>query len=418
MSRPQSMPDFTALMDSTKSLFEATTTSNFEKRIHSRRTTSPDRRSHHGRKRPSLSLAAGLMMNTESPLLTGTMSPRKRSGNYPAEDKGLDVDEGGTLFYAYALRSDCPSSPPYILTFASAAVCSQWWSLVQQHYPSCARPSPQFLVMRSEDMELIKDDLKFFELRNRWFHTSQDSPACPPIVLPLQYANGMPAIAPPSAEEKTSTSAIESLTESLKRLTSVVESNADQVHALSVAQSMGLQAMQEINETNSIQIKAISESQAKLQALVDQNASHYIALANSNFKTQEQSRLSQERTLTAQEQTRDILETTAAQLQTLSKNQAELSQTCHGMMHSIDLLSHGTAAGISDTASNHSTSSISASTIASRISPGPRKLNKKIKGVWYEYDSGPLVPAGAPRKRADSVNTSTPPKSPAAPKPA
>lgn len=104
MSRPQSMPDFTALMDSTKSLFEATTTSNFEKRIHSRRTTSPDRRSHHGRKRPSLSLAAGLMMNTESPLLTGTMSPRKRSGNYPAEDKGLDVDEGGTLFYAYALR--------------------------------------------------------------------------------------------------------------------------------------------------------------------------------------------------------------------------------------------------------------------------------------------------------------------------
>lgn len=104
MSRPQSMPDFTALMDSSKSLFEQTTTSNFERRIHSRRQTSPERRTQSTRKKPSISLAAGLMMNTESPLATGSMSPRKWSDSRPPEEKRVETEEGETLFYAYAKR--------------------------------------------------------------------------------------------------------------------------------------------------------------------------------------------------------------------------------------------------------------------------------------------------------------------------
>ncbi|RAR13781.1 hypothetical protein DDE83_002818 [Stemphylium lycopersici] len=412
MSRPQSMPDFAALMESSTSLFESTTSSNFEKRIHSRRQTSPERRAQHGRKKPSLSLAAGLMMNTDSPIATGSLSPRKRSQSRPSQERIIEMEEGANLFYAYALRSDYPSSPPYILTFASATICSQWWNLVQQEYPSSARPSPQFFVVRTEDFELMQDDLKFFDLRNQWFYTSQDSPSCPPIVLPLQYANGAPAVSPPQpAEDKASNPAIDSLAESLTRLAGVVESNAEQVHALSVAQSTGLQAMQEINESNSIQIKAISESQTKLQALVDQNASHYIALSNTSFQSQQQSRQSQEKTRMAQEQTRDILKTTVSQLQTLSKNQTELSQTCKGMMRSIENLSNTftqfSTSAISDTASNHSLSSNSFNALA----PPPRKLNKRVKGVWYEYDNLP-TPSATPRKRVDSINVDTPPKSP------
>jgi hypothetical protein len=104
MSRPQSMPDFSALMDSSRSLFEQTTSSNFEKRIHSRRQTSPERRAQQTRKKPSISLAAGLMMNTDTPLATGYLSPRKRSESRPAEDRKAEVDESDTLFYAYAQR--------------------------------------------------------------------------------------------------------------------------------------------------------------------------------------------------------------------------------------------------------------------------------------------------------------------------
>ncbi|CAN9147970.1 unnamed protein product [Alternaria alternata] len=424
MSRPQSMPDFAALMESSMSqtVFESSS-SNIEKRIHSRRQTSPERKPQHMRKKPSISLAAGLMMNTDTPPATGSLSPRKRSQSRPAQDKKVEMEEGGNLFYAYALRSDYPASPPYILTFASAAVCSQWWSLVQQEYTSSSRPSPQYFVVRSEDMELIMEDPKFSDIHNKWFYTCQDSPTCPPIVLPLQHANGVPAVAPPqSAEEKMSTSALDSLAESLTRLAHVVESNAEQVHALSVAQSTGLQAMQEINESNSIQIKAISESQIKLQALVDQNASHYIALSNTSFQSHEQSRLAQEQTRKSQEQTRksqeqtkDILKTTVSQLQTLSKNQVELSQTCQGMMRSIETLGDSvtqfTSNVISDTASNQSLSTTSFNALATRISPPPRKLNRRVKGVWYEYDNVGS-PDGTPRKRIDSVSVDTPPKSP------
>ncbi|CAN9443743.1 unnamed protein product [Alternaria alternata] len=424
MSRPQSMPDFAALMESSMSqtVFESSS-SNIEKRIHSRRQTSPERKPQHMRKKPSISLAAGLMMNTDTPPATGSLSPRKRSQSRPAQDKKVEMEEGGNLFYAYALRSDYPASPPYILTFASAAVCSQWWNLVQQEYTSSSRPSPQYFVVRSEDMELIMEDPKFSDIHNKWFYTCQDSPTCPPIVLPLQHANGVPAVAPPQpAEEKMSTSALDSLTESLTRLAHVVESNAEQVHALSVAQSTGLQAMQEINESNSIQIKAISESQIKLQALVDQNASHYIALSNTSFQSHEQSRLAQEQTRKSQEQTRksqeqtkDILKTTVSQLQTLSKNQVELSQTCQGMMRSIETLGDSvtqfTSNVISDTASNQSLSTTSFNALATRISPPPRKLNRRVKGVWYEYDNVGS-PDGTPRKRIDSVSVDTPPKSP------
>jgi hypothetical protein len=56
------------------------------------------------RKKPSISLAAGLMMNTDTPPLTGSFSPRKRSQSRPAQDKRVETEEGGNLFYAYALR--------------------------------------------------------------------------------------------------------------------------------------------------------------------------------------------------------------------------------------------------------------------------------------------------------------------------
>ncbi|EMD69958.1 hypothetical protein COCSADRAFT_76734 [Bipolaris sorokiniana ND90Pr] len=421
MSRPQSMPDFTALMDSSKSLFEQTTTSNFERRIHSRRQTSPERRTQQTRKKPSISLAAGLMMNTESPLVTGSMSPRKGSGSRPPEEGRVETEEGDTLFYAYAKRSDYPSSPPYILTFASAAVCSQWWHLVQQNYPSSARrPSPQFFIMRSEDIELIQDDLKFFDLRNKWFYSSQDSPTCPPVVLPIQHSNGTLAL-PPSplpSEEKPNTSALDSLAESLTRLANIVETNAEQVHALSVAQSTGLQAMQEINESNSIQIKAISASQLKLQSLVDQNASHYIALSNKHFESQESTRQAQEHSQKAQDEAKNLLTSTLSHVNSLAKAQSDLAQTCQSMMQSFESFTHNNHSMVgSDAASSHSLGSTTSSgVLASRISPPPRKLNRRVKGVWYEYDNSVPGTTGTGttmvRKRADSVGVETPPKSP------
>lgn len=322
-----------------------------------------------------------------------------------------------------ACQSDYPESPPYILTFASVTVCSLWWALVQQAFPESSRPSPQFFNIRSEHMVLLRDEPKFHSVHNKWFYTSQDSPTCPPTLIPVQSTSGG-SVAPSqhAVEEKPATSALDRLTETLGKLASIVETNVEQIQALSMAQSAGLQHMQEINESNSTQIKAIADSQLRLQSLVDQNASHYIALSNTTFqsneqtrKSQEQTTKSQEQTRKGQEQTRDILKTTVSQLQTLSKNQVQLSQTCEGMMRSVESLSNSvsqmnTNSTMSDTASLHSAvSAASLNALAHRISPGPRKLNRSIKGVWYEYDDASALGLTS-RKRVDSM--ATPPKSP------
>lgn len=274
--------------------------------------------------------------------------------------------------------------------------------------------------MRSEDMELIQDDLKFFDLRNKWFYSSQDSPTCSPVVLPIQHANGTLALppSPPPSEEKPNTTALDSLAESLTRLANIVETNAEQVHALSVAQSTGLQAMQEINESNSIQIKAISASQLKLQSLVDQNASHYIALSNKHFKSQESTRQAQERSQKAQDEAKDLLTSTLSHVNSLAKAQSDLAQTCQSMIQSFESFTHNNHSMVgSDAASLHSVGSTTSSgVLASRISPPPRKLNRRVKGVWYEYDNTvPGTGTTMVRKRADSVGVETPPpKSPVA----
>jgi hypothetical protein len=274
-------------------------------------------------------------------------------------------------------------------------------------------------VLKTDDMQAIQDDPKFFELRNKWFYTSQDRSNCATPVIPLQGATGhlvaqAPQLQPQATARKPTETAVDSLAEKLERLYTVVESSAEQIHALSVAQSAGLQRMQEINESNSTQIKALAESQAKLQSLIDQNASHYIALSNTSFKSHEQ--------------VKDVLQTTTAQIQSLSGSQAQLSQTCKAMMRSIETL--GTSvehmavpAPPSEVLSVQSTMQSTpppsfSSAMANRISPAPRKLNRRIRGVWYEYDNNNTTPTGhsTPRKLAPAPNLSTPPKTPTTPR--
>jgi hypothetical protein len=265
-------------------------------------------------------------------------------------------------------------------------------------------------------MQAIQDNPKFISLRNKWFFTSQDRSNCATPVIPLQGATGqLIARAPlpqaqPAMEKPTRTS-VDDLAEKLERLSSVVESSAEHIHALSVAQSAGLQRMQEINESNSTQIKQLAESQAKLQSLIDQNASHYIALSNTSFKSHEQ--------------VKDVLQATTAQIQSLSGSQEQLAQTCKAMMRSIsDLASsvHQPSVTLAPASSIASTLQTPPSTATpsdlSKISPAPRKLNRRIRGVWYEYDDSEPRVHGAPRKLADApvLNANkmpaTPPRTP------
>ncbi|OSS51583.1 hypothetical protein B5807_03729 [Epicoccum nigrum] len=421
-NRPKSMTDFTALMDASMPLFESQT--------NARRSTSPEKKTldkmslereekaaGSSRKKPSMSLAQGLIINGE---LHPPKSPYRQTHSRSSQDDAVAAVETGeeSLFYAYALKSDYANSPPYLLTFATSDICTQWWALVQREYPESTRPGAQLFVLKNEDMQALHDDPKFSELRGKWFFTSQDRSNCATPVIPLQGATGhlvarAPLPRPQPTPERSSNSSVDSLAEKLERLSSVVESSAEHIHALSVAQSAGLQRMQEINESNSTQIKALAESQARLQQLIDQNASHYIALSNTSFKSHEA--------------VKDVLQATTAQIQSLSGSQEQLSQTCKAMMRSIDSLGSSVEqfsatpprAPSSETSTMVPTSPLSHNgSVTSRITPAPRKLNRRIKGVWYEYDTNEAPPKvhGAPRKLAPAPSfPSTTPKAPATP---
>jgi hypothetical protein len=90
------MPDFSALLDSSTPLFEA--------RAQNRRQTSPVRGQGHPRKKVSISLAAGLIMNTDNPKTTPSLdTPLKQSLEGTKEEEEERVSEDA-LFYAYALK--------------------------------------------------------------------------------------------------------------------------------------------------------------------------------------------------------------------------------------------------------------------------------------------------------------------------
>jgi hypothetical protein len=88
------MSDFSALFDTTTPLYEA--------RAQNRRQTSPVRGQGQSRKKASISLAAGLMMNTENPKSASLDPPYKQSLDTTTEEEE-PVSEGN-LFHAYALK--------------------------------------------------------------------------------------------------------------------------------------------------------------------------------------------------------------------------------------------------------------------------------------------------------------------------
>ncbi|KAF2119779.1 hypothetical protein BDV96DRAFT_568197 [Lophiotrema nucula] len=399
-SRPKSMSDFAALLDASTPLHH------------------PSERM---RKKPSISLAAGLIMNHESQNGTPRSLP-----DTPHLLNGRMGGAGGegqeSLFFAYAQKADYAQSPPYVLTFASASVADQWWTLVQQEYPSSTREGPQLFILKGDDMqEQIQDNPRFYNLRNKWFYTPSDGST---PIIPLQDARGNPITPGARPTSRGSQSVLHSaiseeqdpkpapfdtaaLSASLDKMNAMISENSAQIRALSVAQSEGLQRMQEINESNSTQIKALADGQAKLQNLMGENASHYVALSNSSFANQEQ--------------VKGVLQTNAQQIKALADGQTKLASTCAGMMKTIEHLGQ-TVGKVSENVSQlHLRSNVGSdagslpfSQIGNKIAPPPRKLNRKIKGVWYEYDTtstGPS-PMSSPR-RSMVMAPETPPKSPA-----
>lgn len=244
--------------------------------------------------------------------------------------------------------------------------------------------------------------MKFYHIRNKWFLMT-DGTEGSIAVIPLQDSKGNPVTPGPSTpapvpysgpEQKAGeepTWDIAQLSETLDKMNAMISENSAQIRALSVAQSEGLQRMQEINETNSTQIKALAQNQTKLQSMIDQNASHYIALSNSSFSSQEQ--------------LRSVLQTNAEQIHALSESQNKMAATSSTLLNSIEVLG-STVARVGDIGASRRGWSAGEvgqlPQVPPLIAPPPRKLNRRIKSVWYEYD-GSL--SGSRRTGVDFLQT-------------
>lgn len=94
MARPKSMSDFSALLDA----------------------STPIPPSERPRKKPSISLAAGLIMASESPRTIESMSQHLNSNGYPpGGGRGNEGVGNGNLFYAYAQKvyTTVPNPSPH-----------------------------------------------------------------------------------------------------------------------------------------------------------------------------------------------------------------------------------------------------------------------------------------------------------------
>ncbi|KAF2871676.1 hypothetical protein BDV95DRAFT_628789 [Massariosphaeria phaeospora] len=410
------MPDFSALLDATA------------KKPHS--PDKSDRERSRPRKKPSISLAAGLIMASESGPRTPVQALESQRERGRKEERDEEEEPwSDNLFYAYAKKSDQPDSPPSILTFASARVCHDWWTLVQREYPASLRPGAQLFLLKDDDLhEQMAYNLRFHRLRNQWFCSPSDSIGAT-NVIPLQDHYGRPVAAtpkkppqPPNKNDgddapRASASPVDAphpqhpppldlsaLNSSLEKMAAMVWENSAQIRALSVAQSSGLARMQEIAESNTAQIKSLADNQSSLAALLADNASHYIALSNATFASHEQHK----------EQVRTVLASNALHVKQLAAGQRDLLGTCKGMMRAVETMGTSVAV-VNDTVKAQADvqaqtqnqiqqrsnpfselgSPFVPSALTNRISPSPRKLNRRVKGVWYEYDMSESVGSGS-----------------------
>ena len=101
MDRPQSFSDFSTLMDASMPLFDD------KRQTPSPERRSPDRVSGHSPKKPSISLAQGLIMNNE--LQNSALAPKSPYRQPPSRSSSSETEtqaEVGeeSLFYAYAVK--------------------------------------------------------------------------------------------------------------------------------------------------------------------------------------------------------------------------------------------------------------------------------------------------------------------------
>ena len=222
--------------------------------------------------------------------------------------------EEGNLFYAYARRVRGPIScdtlhatltdlfsqaddlhPRYLLTFASAQVANEWWTLVQSSYPDTTRPGPQLFSFKTDDfLDQVWKHAALAHLKPKWMYTQYDDAkgGATQGVIPIQDAQGNMLGGTGGGSEQRSRSEFRRdmnganmLEERFEKMMEAVERNTEQISELTNARGSendvtAPKAPDGVNgKLDTSGSSDISNHLDRISQLLEQNCAHVASLA-------------------------------------------------------------------------------------------------------------------------------------------
>lgn len=195
----------------------------------------------------------------------------------------------------------------YLLTFASASVANEWWSLIQTHFPETTRPGPQLFSFQADDL-LGKawKHAAFAQLKPKWMYIQFDGSTggAAQGIIPVQDSKGnLLGGASGSSEQqyrrearKEAKSEVGMLEERFEKMMEAVERNTEQISALTAAKSSGSSAVvdtgrESLNgDANQPEAPGLSTHLDRISQLLEQNSAHVAQLTQRQTENEKRMR--------------------------------------------------------------------------------------------------------------------------------
>lgn len=187
----------------------------------------------------------------------------------------------------------------YLLTFASAQVANEWWSLVQSCYPDTTRPGPQLFSFKADDfLEQAWKHSALAHLKPKWMYIQFDdsTKGAAQGVIPVQDVRGnLLGGASGSSEQhgrsETKRAGMSMLEERFEKMMEVVERNTEQISALAAARGSEHRhgpATGAINGAGGM--SELSGHLERISQMLEQNSAHVASLAQRQTENEERMR--------------------------------------------------------------------------------------------------------------------------------
>lgn len=194
-----------------------------------------------------------------------------------------------------------------MLTFASAQVANEWWSLIQSCYPDTTRPGPQLFSFKADDfLEQAWKHAALAHLKPKWMYIQYGDSirGAAQGIIPVQDTQGTLLGSYSSGLEQRRQgeprrdvmSGANMLEERLEKMMEVIERNTEQISALTDARSSekSVPATKDLAVVNGRQDTSSSSELSshldRISQLLEQNCAHVASLTQRQTENEQRMR--------------------------------------------------------------------------------------------------------------------------------